>query len=152
LLNKCIAYHSPWYFKNNCHEQTDVHMSWQDYFSIFPVQEIEIQWNLSKSNIFGTNFCVLKTGFWFIQVTEANILYIGTLFKVCFIQDSGLFRVWFRQVYTWFWFRQVYTKDVWFRQISLYFYFLHRKYRKVVLSTHMYICLFMTIVLFYLYL
>jgi len=51
------------------------------------------------------------------------------LFKVWFIQDSGLFRVWFRQVYTGFWFIQglVYRfiQDsglfrVWFRQVSPY--------------------------------
>ena len=35
-----------------------------------------------------------------------------------FIQDFGLFRVWFRQVYTEFWFRQVYA-GFWFIQRSL---------------------------------
>jgi hypothetical protein len=40
-----------------------------------------------------------------------------------FIQDFGLFRVWFRQVYTGFWFRQGYT-GFWFRQVYTGFWFI----------------------------
>jgi len=42
----------------------------------------------------------------FIQVKLTKMSYIGTLLKVLFIMDSGLFRVWFRYVYTGFWFIQ----------------------------------------------
>ena len=54
-----------------------------------------------------------------------------------FIHDSGLFRLWFRQVYTGFWFRQVYSGfgldrfihdsglfRVWFRQVYTGFWFI----------------------------
>jgi hypothetical protein len=37
-----------------------------------------------------------------MQVTLTKISCIGTLSEVSFIQDSGLFMVWFKQVYTGF--------------------------------------------------
>ena len=43
-----------------------------------------------------------------MQVILAKISYIGSVFKVWFMQDSSLFRVWFRQV-------------------SLYYYIVHLK-------------------------
>jgi hypothetical protein len=67
----------------------------------------------------------------FIHVNLTKIYCIRTLFKVWFIQDSGLdrfiqdfglFSVWFRQDFDLFevWFRRVYTGfvlfEVWFRQ------------------------------------
>jgi len=52
--------------------------------------------HLSKPNLLETNFCVfgidrcsVYTGF---KLTNLKSFYIGTLFKVWFIQDSGLFR------------------------------------------------------------
>jgi hypothetical protein len=56
-----------------------------------------MQWNLSKPILLGTNVCV-----WYRQVDDlyrlTKIIYIGTLFKVQFIQDSVKVRVQIRQV------------------------------------------------------
>ena len=86
----------------------------------------------------------------FIHVNLTKIYCIRTLFKVWFIQDSGLdrfiqdfglFSVWFRQDFdlfeVWFrqdfdlfevWFRRVYTGfvlfEVWFRQVYTGFWFI----------------------------
>jgi hypothetical protein len=49
-------------------------------------------------NLLWTNVFVRKTGFRFIQVKLTTISIIVTLFEVLFIQDSGLFKVRFRQV------------------------------------------------------
>ena len=45
--------------------------------------------------------CSEYTGGQFIQVKLTKISYIGTLFKVRFIQDSGLSMVWFIQGLSW---------------------------------------------------
>ena len=45
--------------------------------------------------------CSEYTGGQFIQVKLTKISYIGTLFKVWFIQDSGLSMVWFIQGLSW---------------------------------------------------
>ena len=75
----------------------------------------------------------------FIHVNLTKIYCIRTLFKVWFIQDSGLdrfiqdfglFSVWFRQDFDLFevWFRRVYTGfvlfEVWFRQVYTGFWFI----------------------------
>ena len=44
-----------------------------------------------------TSQCSQQTGVWLIEVKLTKISYIGTLFKVPFIQDCGLLRVWFIQ-------------------------------------------------------
>ena len=59
--------------------------------------------------------CLEYTGVNFMQVKLTKIFFFETLFRFWFIQDFGLFRVWFRQVYSGFWFRQVYT-GFWFIQ------------------------------------
>ena len=58
-----------------------------------------IHWNLSKSNPLGTNFCVLnRQECSLYRLNLRNTSYIGTLYKVWFIQDFGSFRVRFRQI------------------------------------------------------
>jgi hypothetical protein len=44
--------------------------------------------------------CTEYTGVWFtkIQIKSTKVFYIVILFKVRFIQDSGLFSVWFRKI------------------------------------------------------
>ena len=49
-----------------------------------------LQWNLSKSSLLGSNLCVQNR-----QVKLTKFSYIGTLFKVWFIQDFNFHRVWF---------------------------------------------------------
>jgi hypothetical protein len=65
-------------------------------WSRWPIRIIifEMQWNLSK--IHWTNFCVQNGQF--IQVKLTKNSYTETLFKIRFIQDSSVFRVWYRQV------------------------------------------------------
>ena len=55
--------------------------------------EAIVHWNLSKPNLIGTSFYVLNK-----QVKLTKIFYTQTWPKVRFIQDSVLFRVWFRKV------------------------------------------------------
>jgi hypothetical protein len=62
-----------------------------------------------------------------IQVKVTKISYIGTLFKVRFIQDSSSFRVWFIQDSSLFrvWFIQDSSSfRVWLRQIYTGFQFI----------------------------
>jgi hypothetical protein len=60
----------------------------------------EVQWIMSKANLLGTSFCVQNRQVlvWFIQVKLTKIFFTETLFKDWFIQDSDLFRVWFKQI------------------------------------------------------
>ena len=65
----------------------------------------------------GTNFCIPKSGVWFntrfptlgfyLTFGLNRILVYSGFGLDRFIQDYGLFRVWFRQVYTRFWFIQI---------------------------------------------
>ena len=73
---------------------------------------------LSKINLLETNFCGLnRQVFSFTQVKLRKISYIGTLLKVWFLQDSGLFWV---LVYSGFWFIQDFGLfKVIFKQVSL---------------------------------
>ena len=75
----------------------------------------QVQWNLSKSNLLGTNLYVrnrhvfslyrsnFKRGLCLMPLSTifklTKISYIGNLFKSWFIQDSGLFKVQIRQVW-----------------------------------------------------
>ena len=60
-----------------------------------------VQWNLSKPNLLGSSFCVQnRQVFGLYRLYLTKISYIETLFKVQFMQESVLFMVQFRQVYT----------------------------------------------------
>ena len=67
---------------------------------------MNIQWDMSKHTMgyvktkhpFDQLLCSEYTDVQSMQIKLTNISSIGILFKVWFIQDSGLFRVWFRQV------------------------------------------------------
>jgi hypothetical protein len=63
-------------------------------FHLISVYIKSVQWNPSKQNLVGTNFCVRNRQVFGLY----RLNYIGTLFKVGFIQDFNLFRVQFRQV------------------------------------------------------
>ena len=58
----------------------------------------QAQWNLSRLNLLGTNFCVRNTGVLFIHVKFSKISYTVTISKVRYIQDSILFRIPFGHV------------------------------------------------------
>jgi hypothetical protein len=62
------------------------------------VQDKDIQYKYSETCL-NQPFCLEKTGVHFIQVKSTTISFIRNLFYVRFIQDSGLFKVWFRQVF-----------------------------------------------------
>jgi len=62
------------------------------FFFFFLRFWIHIQWNLSITNLPATTFELGIERCRFIQVELTKISYIGTLFIVWFIQDSGLFQ------------------------------------------------------------
>ena len=105
-----------------------------------------LQWNRSKPNLLGTNFCAsyIRTlskgrfiqdfGLYRISVYSGFSLYrISVYTGFRFIQDFSLFRVQFIQDFGLFWVR--------FRQVSLYFLLKYTNYANKTTSVNQYLCL-----------
>ena len=81
-------------FKVRCMQDFGLFRVWFTQVSLYKV----LQWNcLVHWTCLGPTF-VIKRDWCPLDTAWLKIFYFETLFKICFLQDSGLFKVRFRQV------------------------------------------------------